>query len=476
MSEDRGSHAVHIQRIEDALLIESTLRGIPSVTGPLSERMAIYGVPGVSVAVIDDGELAWARGYGRIDATGETLVTDRTIFQAASISKPVTAVAVMRLVQEGRIDLDEDVNVYLQSWKVPANASWQPRLTLRHLLSHSGGTTVGGFPGYRPGSMLPTTVQVLNGSPPANTPPVRVSGIPGLQRRYSGGGTTIVQQVLVDLLGGPFPDLMHNLVLEPLGMEDSTYRQPLPEDRVSNAARGHRTASDPISARWADYPEMAAAGLWTTPTDLARLARELQRARAEQGGRILSTSSVEQMLTPWFGSGCGLGFFLDGEGSTLRFRHGGANEGFRCALWAYADRGAGVVVMTNGDMGDALVPEIIGALVQEYRWPLGVGDIAGTFRPAWPPTPIDNTELAPYTGEYELDLRPDYRIQLTASEGTLTLHLPDQPAMALVRFAPGAFAAAALDIELQVVQDDAGAVTHLTITQDEETTLFRRTG
>jgi CubicO group peptidase (beta-lactamase class C family) len=461
-----------IRRIETGLIPESPRRTASPPTRPLAERMATHGIPGVSIAVVDRGELAWARGYGRLEAGGAAPVTERTLFQAASISKPVTAIAVMRLVQDGRLDLDQDVNRYLRSWQIPATGSWQPRLTLRHLLSHTGGTTVHGFPGYRPGDPVPTALQVLDGEAPSNTPAIRVTAIPGVGYRYSGGGTTIVHQLLVDLLDTPFPDLMHDLVLAPLGMTDSTYTQPLPEHRRPHAARGHRTGGDPIPAGWAVYPEMGAAGLWTTPTDLARVALELQRARRDDGGEILSTSSVDQMLTPWFGGPCGLGFFLAGEGPTLRFGHTGGNEGFRCELQAYADLGAGVIAMTNGDMGSSLYPEILGAVAREYGWPLAPGDDFGTYRPPRTPEPIEAEVLAAYAGDYEL--RTDFRLRITTDGAALTVHLPNQSPVRMVAASDTTFISDALDAEVTFTKDETGAVTGLKLKQDETDSEARR--
>lgn len=471
MTQPNQSEA-RIRAIETAILPASPVPTSSPATRPLAERMATYGVPGVSIAVIDGGEIAWARGYGLLEAGGSAPVTERTLFQAASISKPVTALAVMRLVQDGRLDLDEDVNRYLRSWRMPANGSWQPRLTLRHLLTHTGATTVHGFPGYRPGTPLPTTTQILDGEAPANTPAVRVTGLPGVRTRYSGGGTTIVQQVLVDLLDTPFPDLMRDLVLSPLGMTDSTYVQPLPADRQEHAARGHRTAGDPIPGGWAVYPESAAASLWTTPTDLARVAIELQRARRDGSGEILSPSTVEHILTRWFGGEFGIGFFLTGEGPALRFSHSGGNEGFRCELQAYANLGAGVIVMTNGDMGGALYPEVIGAVAREYGWPLAAGDSLGTFRLPRAPAAVDADTLTRYIGEFAL--RPDLHLRVVTDGASLTLHLPDQPAVTLVPASHLTFGAEALDIEIAFHVEETGAVPRVILKQDGSDSVANR--
>src|SRR5262252_2272528 len=248
---------------------------VPAREGPpqtVSQRMAHYATPGASIAVVDDFEVAWARGFGVRTIGTADAVTATTPFQSASISKPVFALAVMRLVEGGTLDLDTDVNRYLTSWQVPANGGWQPRITLRQLLSHTAGVTVHGFRGYPASGPWPTPLEVLQGVPPANTPEVIVDLMPGLAFRYSGGGTTIAQQVVVDVLGRPFPDLMRELILDPLGMADSTFEQPLPAPMAARAAVAHPLNGQPLAGGANVYPEMAAAGLWTTAADLSRLA------------------------------------------------------------------------------------------------------------------------------------------------------------------------------------------------------------
>jgi CubicO group peptidase (beta-lactamase class C family) len=273
-----------IERVINNLLPATALEGNFGSPKNLYERLADYHTPGISIAVINDFEIEWARGFGVCEAGTTREVTPDTLFQAASISKPIFALAVIRLAQEGRLSLDEDVNNYLTSWRVPAIGfasapwaigDWQPWITLRQLLSHTAGLTVHGFPGYLNSEPLPTTVQVLNGEPPANTEKVEVNIIPGLHYRYSGGGTTVAQQVLVDLLGKPFPEIMHELVLDPLGMTNSTYQQPLQNDWLAKAATAHSFSGVPLEGKHHVYPEMAAAGLWTTASDLAKVGVEL---------------------------------------------------------------------------------------------------------------------------------------------------------------------------------------------------------
>jgi len=301
-------------------------------------------------------------------------VAPDTLFQAASISKSVAVLAMLRLVDRGLLDLDEDVNRKLMSWQVPRTGPWQPMVTLRQLASHSAGLTVHGFPGYRHDDALPTTVQILDGVRPTNTFGVRVDLVPGTQFRYAGGGTIVIQQLLEDVTGTPFRQLVRELVLEPLGMADSDYAQPLPPELHARAATAHDELGRPLDGRWHAYPELAAAGLWTTPTDLAKVAIGAQRAYAAADDALLSPELARQTLTPQIAAGrrigglshLGLGFFLDENGQ--RFGHSGGNAGFRCHLLAYRDTGKGAVVMTNADRGSWLVTKAFAAIASTYGW------------------------------------------------------------------------------------------------------------
>jgi CubicO group peptidase (beta-lactamase class C family) len=354
--------AERIARIESSLMIPLQLEGRPVEEYTIQERMAHWGVPGVSVAVIDRGGVAWTRAWGVKDvATGDP-VTPTTLFQAASISKPVAVMGMLRLVEAGRLDLDEPVGSYLSSWAVPDNGFPEP-VTLRRLASHTAGTNVHGFPGYGRSAERPTTAGVLRGE--GNTDAVVVELEPGSQWRYSGGGTTILQLVIEDVTGQAFEDYMASAVLGPAGMSHSTFAQPLPEDRWNDAAAGHRSDGSRVDEDWHVYPEKAAAGLWTTPADLARLAVEVQRSLLGESDAVLSQEMTGTMLQP-VQNGYGLGFSIEPE--TGRFGHGGANEGFRATLAAFRD-GRGLAIMTNSDEGAAVAQELMMAIAREYGWP-----------------------------------------------------------------------------------------------------------
>ena len=370
--------------------------------------MEAYSVPGFSIAVFRDFQVEWAKGYGVLSEEGGEPVTPTTLFQAASISKPVAAAAALSLVQEGLLDLDEDINQKLKSWRVPENESTaEKKVTLRGILSHTAGLTVHGFPGYAQGKDVPALVQILDGEKPANTAPIRVDTIPGTLWRYSGGGYTVMQQLLIDVLGRPFPEILWERVLEPAGMVDSTYEQPLPESRYAQASTAHLRNGKPVKGGWHTYPEMAAAGLWTTPTDLCRFALAVMEAFHGRSEAPLSQATVREMLTEVDGR-YGLGFSVEGEGETLRFSHGGSNAGFKCYLVAWAHSGEGVAIMTNGDIGRSLSTEVLSSLAMEYGWP--------GFKPQEKEViGLPHDKLAEYAGTYKM--QPSGTLNIMVEDG-----------------------------------------------------------
>jgi CubicO group peptidase (beta-lactamase class C family) len=343
---------------------------------PLDERMAHYATPGIGIAVIDSGQVVWERGFGtRVSGQSDPVDAD-TLFQAGSVSKPVFALAAMRLGEQGRITLDDDIQQYLTSWRIPSNAEWTPRVTLRQLLSHTAGTSVHGFPGYPASGPWPTLTQVLNGLPPANNFPVIVDLIPGLQFRYSGGGTTIAQVAIMDVLGQPFPKIMNELVFDPLALKSSTFAQPLPADLAARSATAHPWNGVPLPGRCHVYPEMAAAGLWTTAGDLARIGVAFLHALGgEESAFGLSAASAAEMLKPQLptdlegGDFVGLGWHCAGKGSAFHCFHLGLDAGFIAGLWLYPASGKGAVIMINSNQGSSLLNEVKEAIGREYEWP-----------------------------------------------------------------------------------------------------------
>lgn len=450
-----------VHRVEHGLLPNTIIKGAPPATMELAERMRFYNVPGVSVAVIQDGRIDWARGYGVQEAGKGDPVTPETVFQAASISKPVAALAALRLVQEGRLQLDEDVNAKLVSWHVPENElTREQKVTLRRLLSHSAGLTVHGFPGYAVDAPVPTLVQVLDGAKPANTAPIRVDILPGTQWRYSGGGYTVMQQLLMDVTKKPLPDLMREKVIAPLGLRHSTYEQPLPARLAAMAASGH-IDGQPIQGRWHTYPEMAAAGLWTTPSDLALVAVEIQRALAGRSDKIMTPEMARQMVTPQI-QDHGLGPTVAGTGKTARFLHGGSNAGFEAIWMAYQTTGQGAVVMTNAQGGGRLAAEILRAISREYGWP----DYAPKERAV---ATLDPKAIGGYAGTYEFNVAPGrtIRVDVTVEQGRLYAVLPGNPKSEWLPMSATEFFSMGSEITLQFVKDAEGRVNELLVIDEE---------
>ncbi|MGI9060006.1 MAG: serine hydrolase [Ktedonobacteraceae bacterium] len=456
------------ERIETAVML--TKNGRPR---SLHKRMVDYSIPGVSIAVINDYHLEWACGYGVRKRDEPERIDTETVFQACSISKAVTAIAVLRLVEEGRLDLDADINLFLKSWKVPANGSWRPKITIQQVLSHTAGISVPWFAGYHRDQDIPTLLEILNGEQPTNTPEIRVTTIPGVRFRYSGGGYCILQQLLMDVMNQPFPELMRELVLGPFGMDHSTYEQPLPAHRSKMAAVGHRASGKPVVGDWHVYPELAAAGLWTTPSDLAHFALELQCAREEKPHQLLSAQMMKELLTPQNhgddNGDIGLGVFVEGAGPGARFGHSGDNTGFTSCWVSLMQGGQGCILMTNSDNGWSLQQELLHTIAQVYAWP------------ELPPQENHESLTADIVaasdtcvGEYEL--RSDLSITIGRDGDHLFFQLPSQPPLKLVRHSDTIYLLANVDDTITFVKNGQGNVQALILQQGVTQTIALRRG
>jgi CubicO group peptidase (beta-lactamase class C family) len=443
----------HIERVVTGLLPPVVIADAPAVASKLPDRMRDLHIPGVSIAVIHDGALQWARGFGVTAMAGPPVTTD-TLFQAGSISKSLSAVTTLALVQAGRLDLDSDVNQYLKSWKVPSNTfTAEAKVTLRELLSHTAGTTVHGFDGYRAGDPIPTLVEVLDGTPPANSAPVIVDLKPATQFRYSGGGYTIVQQLLIDVTGEPFPDLVDDTVLRPFGMSHSSFRPPA----AGMAATPYLNTGEPVPGGAHLYPELAAAGLWTTPSDLARFALALQDALAGRRNPVLSRETAHEMLTARLGD-YGLGFDLGGSPQHRSFGHSGVDAGFESVMIAY-EVGDGAVVMTNGVGGTLLMNEVIRSISNEYHWP----DFHPVSRKR---VAIDSGILDRYVGTYELT--PDFAIRISRDGNHLYAEAPRQRRTEIFPENDQRFFATTVDAEITFDMEGQSQATRLILHLDDE--------
>jgi CubicO group peptidase (beta-lactamase class C family) len=413
-----------IARVEAGLLPIAAFRlGVPA---GIAARMRAYGVPGLSVAVIEHGQVAWARAYGVADEGSRHPVTPTTLFQAASISKPVSALGVLLLVQRGQLGLDENVNDALRSWQVPDTQLTRARpVTVRMLLNHTAGlehADGAAYVPFVPGDGLPTLLQILTGRPPARGGPVRVAATPGEAFHYSAAGYEVLQQLVTDVSGDSFEHYMQSQVLRPLGMWHSTFLQPLPAALAATAATGHYAGGEALPGRYRVSPELTVAGLWTTPSDIARYLIGVQHSDA--GAGLLQAALTREMLTPGLG-GRGLGPVMSGTGAALRFGHDGFNEGFESSFVGYVQGGRGAVVMANSGFAFMLIKEVLDSISRVYAWP--------AYGPTMqqPPAasmgqqlvvPLSAAALSRAPGEYQMTDGP--RIRIRARAGRLWLDWP----------------------------------------------------
>jgi CubicO group peptidase (beta-lactamase class C family) len=452
----------------------AAIEGAQTVAGPndlgkltISELMARFGVPGVSIAVIRDHQIHWAKGYGVADVETGAPVNTETLFQAASMSKPVAAVGVLRAVQDGLFTLDDDINRILTSWKLDGGEFTKSSpVTPRMLTSHTSGLGDGfGFPGYDPSDSVPTVVQILQGDKRSNVGVLFMERPPMTLMEYSGGGVMLMQQALSDARKRPFADIMRDGVLRPIGMTRSTFEQPLPRALDQNAARAHSRDGKSMGAKWHIYPEQAAAGLWTTPTDLARLLIEVERSGTGQSNRVLSRALAQEMLSPVGVGEYAVGFAISKIGQGWYFSHGGANWGFRATMIAHKVKGYGLAIMTNADQGGAVAAELSRRIQLAYEWDSFAQPAPRGYRP-----PVERTEitlaedvLRAYVGEYQM--APQRTITITLENGRLQVQPTGQPKTTLFAEARDAFFLRGPDVQLKFTRAPSGEVTGLIVAQ-----------
>ncbi|MCX6329058.1 MAG: serine hydrolase [Bacteroidia bacterium] len=361
----------------------------------LAERMAFYNIKGVSIAVVHDYKIEWAKGYGWADISENRLVTEKTLFQAASISKSLNGVGVLKLVQDKKLDLNSDINNVLKSWKFPYDEkSNNKKITIANLLSHTAGLNIHGFPGYSRNDSIPTLQQILDGEKPANTQAIRSIIESGSKVEYSGGGVTISQRIVEDITNQSYDSYMQKNVLNPLGMNSSFFTQPPKENKKKLLATGYLTNGDEVKGKYHIYPEKAAAGLWTNPVDLCKYIIETQLSFQGKSQKVLTPEMTKLRLTPVI-QDAALGVFVSQRGSVKYFMHNGGNAGFSCQTTACLDDGNGVVIMTNSDNG-SILEEIVNSVAIVYKW-------KDYYQPVIKNViKVPDTILNSYVGKYDL--------------------------------------------------------------------------
>jgi CubicO group peptidase (beta-lactamase class C family) len=426
--------------------------------GTITERMAHYKIPGLSIAVIQNYKIVMAKGYGWANDSLKIPVTTNTLFQAASISKSLNGVGVLKLVQDKKLDLYADINTSLSSWKFPYDSlSKGKKINTANLLSHTAGLTVHGFEGYVPGTPLPTVLQILNGQKPANSDSVRSMYEPGIKSEYSGGGTTLTQLIVTDITHQPYADYMKKEVLQPMGMTASTFAQPPAGIKPALLATAYRGDGKPVEGNYHIYPEQAPAGLWTNPTDLAKYIIETQLAYEGKSAKVLNQATTTLRLTPYMNKNAALGVFIDTLESTVYFQHGGANEGFRCQYYGSLKDGNGVVVMVNSDNG-GIMQEVINSVAKVYEF-------KGLYRSTVKESVIvPDSVLQSYTGQYALS--PEFIITVFKQGNVLYAQATGQISFEIIPETPTKFFPRVFKAYLDFTKDENGKVNALILTQN----------
>jgi CubicO group peptidase (beta-lactamase class C family) len=450
------------QKVEGNIsLVEKNLVGPVQTKGTrgwtIAQRMAHYKVNGLSIAVIHNYKIEWAKGYGWADKSNKTPVTITTLFQAGSISKSLNAAGILKLNQQSKIDLYADINKYLRSWKFSYDAvSKQKKISMANLLSHTAGLGVSGFSGYKLGQPIPTISQILNGSRPANSAPVRSVFAPGLRHEYSGGGTVISQMIILDVTHQSYSDYMHQNVLKPLGMNQSTFTQP----RVKNAkalATGYFENGKQVEGKYHIYPEQAAAGLWSTPTELARFIISIQKAYGGKSDQLLTPGMAKLMLTPYIDKKAAFGTYIDNYNNEKYFQHSGLTYGYYCQYYGSLTGGNGVVVMSNSVNTD-LVAEIVNSVARVYGF-------AGLYRSRVEKDfSVSDAILQSYTGQYKLG--PGAILTVSRKGPQLFIQLTGDEKTPVFAETVNKFYLKAADAQLQFVKNSKGKITKLILYQD----------
>jgi CubicO group peptidase (beta-lactamase class C family) len=335
----------------------------------IMDRMKHYNVKGLSIAVVNDYKIEWAKGYGFADVKEGRKVGPNTLFEPGSISKSLNALGALKLVQENKIQLDKDINTYLKSWQFPYDSvSKGKKITLANLLSHTAGLNVHGFMGYDRTGKLPSLTDILDGKAPSQSPAIRSSSEPNVAFEYSGGGTTISQLLIEDVSSQPYHVFMQQYVLTPLGMTNSFFNQPPPVDKLSQLATGYDAEGNEIKGKFHVYPTQAAAGLWTTPTDLAKYMIDVQLSLKGQSNKVLNKDFTELHTNRYLSDAdITMGSFKQERNGEAYFFHDAGNDGFRGLYFGSLEGGNGIVVVVNSDVGD-IIYELMNSVANVYNW------------------------------------------------------------------------------------------------------------
>ena len=446
-----------IKTAENGLLKSIVFEGEKPERMKLFERMAYYKVPGVSISVIDNFQIEWAKGYGVTKINDQNPVTITSIFQAASISQAVTAAGTLALIARGEIGLDTNINDYLQSWTIPDNQFTQKdKVTLRRLLSRSSGLIPLEYEGIESIENKPSLRQILSGDKTDN-PPVYVANTPGTELEYSEASFAILEKLIKDVSGQSFADFLTEVLFTPFKMERSSFADILPEQLFIDAVFGHNREGFPFKGKGYIYPVTAANGLWTTPSDLANFTIKLMSAALGHPQNVFDPRLARSMLSVQIGNQ-GLGFFIEDEGDNLHFYIRGKNKGFSSFLVGYPVKGQGVVIMTNSENGEYLIDEILRAVSTAYDWPHFFPEIKKYLR-------LDPSVYQLYEGLYEVN--PEYQLNVSFEDYYLIIQPTGQKATRFFVENPTTFFSTDPYIRIRFDRDAGGIVTGLVLRQGD---------
>lgn len=441
-----------IKEIENHLSPNIHVKDNPKVTYNILERMKHHNVPGISIAIVKNRELYWSKAYGLTSADKDIKVDRKTLFQIASVTKPITALGILKLVEQNKISLDDDVNTYLKNWQIQDNEFTKTeKVTIRRLLTHTAGLSSHGFDGYPQSENLPSIIEVLNGE--GNWAGVAIDNIPGTAWRYSGGGYVILQKLIEDVTGQSFENYMETEILKPLKMNNSTFQQPLNKEVYKNVSSAHDNDGNPVIGGWHNYTEKGAGGLWSTPEDFAKYIIEIQNIIKGKENGILSKETISKMLTKDINN-WGLGLLVEGSGESLRFSHDGKNQGFFADFLAFAKKGEAVVILTNGNTPN-LKNEILKSISSVYNWNTHNQRTIEVEN-------LSAEELKNYTGTYDWIERPGFFIEVVIHEEKLNVIAPSFPTDVLTPYSKYDFIDLESEVEVNFKTSDSGEINRLT--------------
>ena len=379
------------------------------------ERMHFYKIPSVSLAIIENGKIKWVKTYGYADIERKRPANKTTLYQVASISKSVNSLGLMKLIQDGKLSLTNDIRNYLKTWVFPDNEfSKNKIINLKNLLSHTAGLSVHGFIGYSMKDSIPTINQILDGKRPSNNEAVKPIFPIGDHFEYSGGGYTVIRKILDDHISTNYDSLMTALVLKPLKLTNSTFSQPL-LSKYKNYAYGTNKEMQTLEGNYYIYPEQAAGGLWSTATDIGKFIISIQEALKGKPNALINEQLTKEMLTPVLNN-YALGFGIIEKGGEKYFWHEGESFGYNSMYYGSFTTGKGVVILTNAypENGQPFIKELLNSVAVACEWKDFYNPIKKKL------IAVPDSLLAKYTGTYNSE-NPQMKIAITLNNNQLEL-------------------------------------------------------